>query len=180
MLYVCFVLFFSQSWDNHYGLLDLKQSINQSINQWHVLFMQWLNCEPTRDKVVSVAQVVSVNVRQHMRLRSLKPSELRAQWTERRGSHNTTSVHWVYQRHRSCSGQTVSRRVTKCWQLHSGVSKCEAASIRDSVIQAQWTERRRSDNITISSLGLPMTPLMQWPNCEPTRRKVLAVAQWCQ
>ena len=31
---VCiFVLFFSQSWDDRYGMLDLKQSINQSINQ---------------------------------------------------------------------------------------------------------------------------------------------------
>ena len=30
-MYICFVLFFSQSWDNRYGLLDLK-SINQSIN----------------------------------------------------------------------------------------------------------------------------------------------------
>ena len=28
---VCFVLFFSQSWANCYGLLDLKESINQSI-----------------------------------------------------------------------------------------------------------------------------------------------------
>ena len=35
-MYVCFVLFFSQSWDNRYGLLDLKlkQSINLSINQF--------------------------------------------------------------------------------------------------------------------------------------------------
>ena len=32
-MYVCFVLFFSQSWDNHYRLLDLEQSINQSINK---------------------------------------------------------------------------------------------------------------------------------------------------
>ena len=31
-MYVCFVLFFSQSWGNCYGLLDLKQAINQSIN----------------------------------------------------------------------------------------------------------------------------------------------------
>ena len=30
IVYVCFVLFFSQSWDNRYGLLDLKQSINQT------------------------------------------------------------------------------------------------------------------------------------------------------
>ena len=32
-MYVCFVSFFSQSWDNRLGLLDLKQSINQSIWQ---------------------------------------------------------------------------------------------------------------------------------------------------
>ena len=29
-MYVCFVLFFSQSGDNRYGSLDLKQLINQS------------------------------------------------------------------------------------------------------------------------------------------------------
>ena len=33
-MYVCFVLFFSQSWDNRYGLLYLKQLSNQSINQF--------------------------------------------------------------------------------------------------------------------------------------------------
>ena len=34
MYNVCFVLFFSRSWDDRYGLLDLKQLINQSICNW--------------------------------------------------------------------------------------------------------------------------------------------------
>ena len=33
----CFVLFFSQSWDNRYGLLVLKQSINQTYIIHHIL-----------------------------------------------------------------------------------------------------------------------------------------------